>query len=319
MADQMPRKVFVVGGAGFIGSHLVDRLAESCIVTVYDDLSSGSQQFIEHHQGSSRFRFVQADVLDYDTLYEAMDGHDVVFHLAANPDARSSVADTRLDLRIGTLATFNVLEAMRLHGIRKLVFSSSGMVYGEPPFVPLSESYGPLLPISLYGASKLASEGLISAFCHTFGLQAWVFRFANIVGGRATHGVAFDLIGKLRKDPTQLEVLGDGKQEKSYVLVDDCVDAVLYGVEHSTNEVNLFHIGCDSTTDVATIADMVIEEMGLNGVKKVFTGGERGWRGDVPLMKLDVGKLNALGWCARWTSTEAVGMAIRRILGKPDD
>jgi UDP-glucose 4-epimerase len=312
------RKAFIVGGAGFIGSHLVDRLIASREVTVYDDMSSGRLAFLEHHRSSPSFRFVRGDALDFETLYDAMGGHDVVFHLAANPDARASITDTRLDLRLGTLATYNVLEAMRRHGIRRIVFSSSGTIYGDMPFHPIPESHGPVLPISLYGASKLASEGLISAFAHTFDMHAWIYRFTNIVGGRATHGVALDFITKLKADPSELEILGDGKQEKPYLLVDDCVGGILFGMSRAAEQVNLFHLSTNSTTTVGTIAHIVVEEMGLRGVNFRFAGGSRGWPGDIPLVNLDTSKMGRLGWTAQHTSDEAVRIAVRRILGKAD-
>lgn len=195
-------KAFITGGAGFIGSHLVDRLIiqENC-VTVYDNLSSGKEEFIRQHYANTRFRYVKSDLLDFSHLKENMRDYNIVFHLAANPNARLGNIKTKLDLEQNTMATYNVLESMRINGIKRIVFASSGTVYGITPDVSIDEDYGPLLPISLYGASKLACEGLISAFCHLFGIQAWIFRFGNIVGPRATHGVIFDLMDKLRRDP----------------------------------------------------------------------------------------------------------------------
>ncbi len=311
-------RCLVTGGAGFIGSHLVDRLAVEHQVTVYDNLSSGRREFIAHHLGRPGFRFVEADLLDLPTLKDALVGQDVVFHLAANPEAREGIQNTELDLRIGTIATHHVLEAMRQAGVGKLVFTSSGTVYGEMPAQPVAEDYGPLLPISLYGASKLASEGLIAAFSHLFGIQAWIFRLANIVGGRATHGVIFDFIHKLRHNPQELEILGDGAQRKPYLLVDECVDGMLFGLYNATDSVNLFHLGGDTTTNVMSIATIVTEEMGLSEARLRPTGGERGWPGDVPQCWLNVDKIGALGWQAQISSTEAVRIATRRILGKPD-
>jgi UDP-glucose 4-epimerase len=212
-------RYFVTGGAGFIGSHLVDRLIRKGEVTVYDNLSSGKREFIQHHLDNPDFSFIQADLLDFNRLIREMGEHDVVFHLAANPDARLGIQDTTLDLKQETLVTFNVLEAMRSNHIKKIVFSSSGTIYGETPKIPLPEDYGPILPISLYGAGKVASEALITAFCHTFDMQGWIYRFANIVGSRGTHGVIFDFIHKLNKNPSRLEILGDGTQEKPYLSV----------------------------------------------------------------------------------------------------
>jgi UDP-glucose 4-epimerase len=309
-------KAFVTGGAGFIGSHLVDRLIEEGGVTVYDNLSSGRREFIEHHLKKDDFEFVQADLLDLERVRSAMKGHNIVFHLAANPDARLGIANTDLDLNQETIATYNVLEAMRLNSINKIVFSSSGTIYGETPVIPLAEDYGPVLPISLYGAGKVASESLISAFCYTFDMQAWIFRFANIVGERGTHGVIFDFINKLKKKPHELEILGDGTQEKPYLHVGDCVEGIIFGLQNSNERVNVFNLGCDSSTDVTTIAKMVVAEMDLNEVRFKYTGGDRGWPGDVPQVRFNCDKINNLGWKARYTSDEAVRLAVRALVGE---
>lgn len=311
-------KFFISGGAGFIGSHLVDRLVSMGDVTVYDNLSSGKMEFIEHHLSGDNLHFIPADLLELGTLKEAMGNQDVVFHMAANPETRAGIKETDLDLKQGIITTYNVLEAMRVNQIKKIVFASSSTVYGETPAKPVAENYGPLQPISLYGASKLAGEGLITAFCHLFGMEAWIFRFANVVGARATHGVIFDFINKLRQNPGQLEILGDGTQKKPYIHVGDCVEGILLGLEHSAEPVNVFNLGHLSVTSVATIAAMVVEEMGLINVKFRYTGGDRGWPGDVPQVCLDVTKLEKLRWKARYTSDEAVRRAIREILGKPD-
>jgi len=308
---------FVTGGAGFIGSHLVDRLIdEGNQVTLYDNLSSGNEEFIKQHIGKDKFKFIEADLLDLEKVKEAIAGHDVVFHLAANPEARLAIENTELDLKQETIATYNVLEAMRVNGIKKIIFSSSGCIYGETPVIPLPEDYGPVLPISLYGAGKLASEGLISAFCHTFDMQAWIFRFANIVGGRATHGVIFDFINKLKRNSRELEILGDGKQCKPYLHVKDCVDGIIYGFRNSHDKVNVFNLGCSTATDVTTIARMLVDEMGLKAVKFKYTGGDRGWPGDVPQVRFNVDKINSLSWKAKYTSDEAVRKAIKDILRK---
>jgi UDP-glucose 4-epimerase len=310
-------RAFVTGGAGFIGSHLVDQLiAEGNFVSVFDNLSSGRRDFIQQHFGNDRFKFVEADLLDLDKVEKAAIGHDIVFHFAANPDARLGIENTELDLKQETIVTYNVLEAMRINKIKRIVFASSGTIYGETPIISLPENYGPLLPISLYGAAKLACEVLISAFCHTFSMQAWIFRFANIVGKRATHGVIYDFINKLKKNPTELEILGDGSQRKPYLHVDDCIDGVLHGFRNSPDKVNVFNLGCSTTTDVTTIAKFVVKEMRLDDVQFKYTGGDRGWPGDVPQVRLDVRKINRLGWKAHYISDEAVRKAIRDILEK---
>jgi UDP-glucose 4-epimerase len=306
-------RCFVTGGAGFIGSHLVDRLIEKGYsVTVFDNLSSGRAEFLKHH--TRNIKFVQSDLLDLQSVLASMKNHDAVFHLAANPDARLGLEHTDLDLKQETIATYNVLEAMRKNGIKKIVFSSSGTIYGETPVIPLTEDYGPVLPISLYGAGKVASEGLISAFCYTFGMQGWIYRFANVIGDRGTHGVIFDFIHKLRKNPHELEVLGDGTQEKPYIHVQECIDGILFGLDHSHDKVNVFNLGCDSSTDVTTIAHMVIDAMGLSDVKIRYTGGDRGWPGDVPQVRFNCNKINSLGWKARHTSDEAVRMTVEALV-----
>jgi UDP-glucose 4-epimerase len=256
---------------------------------------------------------VKADLLEKDVLEKSIAAHDVVFHLAAISDVRlglqkSDVATT------DTIATYNVLEAMRKTGIKQIVFSSSSTVYGEVKPIQLPEDYGPLLPISLYGAAKLASEGLISSFSHTFDMQGWIYRFANIVGERGTHGVIVDFIEKLRKNPKELEILGDGKQKKPYLYVKDCVEGILFGFEYSNEPINLFNLGCNSATQVTHIGEMVVEEMGLKDVRFRYTGGKRGWVGDVPQFQFDVTKIGELGWNARYTSDEAVRKAIRDVL-----
>ncbi len=308
-------KYFVTGGAGFIGSHLVDRLINYGEVTVYDNLSSGKMEFIEQHLGRTNFRFMQGDLLDFEALNQAIAGQVLVFHLAANPDVRAGITDTNLDLQQGVRATHNVLEAMRINHIARIVFASSSTVYGEAGTMPLDEDYSPLIPISLYGAAKLACEGFISAYCHLFDMQAWIFRFANVVGVRATHGVILDFINKLRQNPVRLEILGDGTQEKPYLHVSDCVDGILFGFENSQKQVNVFNLGVESSTDVTAIANMLVEAMGLSGVKFSYTGGDRGWRGDVPQLRYDITRMKRLGWKLGFTSEQAVERAIRDILG----
>ncbi|MBN1860899.1 MAG: NAD-dependent epimerase/dehydratase family protein [Candidatus Thermoplasmatota archaeon] len=308
-------KTFISGGAGFIGSHLADTLLRNGhSVTVYDNLSSGNTSFIQHNLTRKDFTFIQADLLNLNRVIKETKNHDVVFHLAANPHVRLGEKQTDLDLNQGIVATYNVLEAMRQNDIKKIVFSSSSVVYGETTEPSLPETYGPTLPISLYGAGKLGAEGLISAFCGTFDFHAWIYRFANVVGSRGTHGVIVDFIDKLRKNPKELEILGDGKQCKPYLYVSDCVEGILYGFTHAHDKVNLFNLSCDTTTTVTRIAEMVTEEMKLNNVSFNYTGGIRGWKGDVPRFQLDAGKINTLGWKATLSSDEAVRKAIKDVL-----
>lgn len=310
-------KVFMTGGAGFIGSHLVDKLlGDSNEVTVYDNLASGKVDWIKHHFGKPSFRFVEADLLDLETLKQAMKGHEVVWHLGANTDIPGGNKIPDLDLRNCTIATYNVLEAMSQNGISKLIFASSATVYGDAPPHQLSEAFGPLLPISLYGAGKLACEGLISAYCHLFDMQAWIFRFGNVIGARMGHGVIFDFIHKLEKNPQELEILGDSNQEKNYFMIEDCLEGMLCAFNNSKKQYDVFNLGSDTTVKVSTIAKIVVEEMGLKNVKFKYTGGKRGWPGDVPVVIYDISKMKALGWQPKHTSAEAVRIATRRLLGK---
>ncbi|HEU4758793.1 MAG TPA: NAD-dependent epimerase/dehydratase family protein [Dehalococcoidia bacterium] len=307
---------FVTGGAGFIGSHLSERLlAAGNAVTVFDNLSLGRTEWVQHLFAHPRFRFVKGDLRDTDAVRQAIAGHEVVFHLGANTDIPRGNEDPRIDLENDILATFTLLEAMRHHGIRRLAFASSSTVFGEPDVRPTPETVGPLLPISLYGAGKLACEGLISAYCHLFGMEAWMFRFGNVVGPRMGHGILHDFIAKLRRDPRRLEVLGDGNQEKNYFLVEDCIDGILYAMRHANGQsCDVFNLGCASTLKASEIARIVIEEMGLEDVDVHYTGGRRGWPGDVPVVIYDAGKMKRLGWQAGHTSAEAVRAALRRIL-----
>lgn len=309
-------KHFITGGAGFIGSHLVDRLVgEGNLVTVYDNLASGRKDNIEYHEGKPNFRFIQADLLDCETLKEAMKGHEVVWHLGANTDIRTGNRITDLDLNNCTIATRNVLEAMRANNIDKMLFASTACVYGDASPVALDETFGPLLPINLYGAGKLACEGLISAYCHLFKMQAWIFRFGNVVGARMSHGVIYDFIQKLRKNPQELEILGDGNQEKNFFMVEDCIDGMLCAFQKSSQQCDVYNLGCNSYTNVTRIAQIVVEEMGLSDVKFRYTGGRRGWLGDAPIVHFDVEKMKKLGWEPRYSSDGAVRLAARHLLG----
>jgi UDP-glucose 4-epimerase len=307
-------KCFVTGGAGFIGSHLVDRLlTEGHEVTVFDNLSSGKKAFIAHHFDNERFLFLKADLLNKKRLEKEIKNHDVVFHIAANPDVRSGPDDPSMAEK-DMQATYNLLDAMRKTHVKKIVFSSSSVIYGETPAEPLKEDYGPLLPISVYGAAKLASEGLISSFAHTFDMQAWMFRFANVVGMRGTHGVIVDFIHKLRKNPQELEILGDGEQKKPYLYVTECVDGFMHGFKAAGDQLNVFNLGVDSTTKVTRIAEILVEEMGLENVDFKYTGGTRGWKGDVPHFQFDISKIKNIGWQPKHSSDEAVRKAIKDLL-----
>jgi len=310
-------KILVTGGAGFIGSHLVDHLIEKGNkVTVFDNLSSGKMGFIENHLENPDFTLIKGDLLDQEAIEKACEGIDFVCHVAANPDVRLGASDTRVHLDQNILSTYNLLEAMRKNNTKKIAFTSTSTVYGEASIMPTPEDYGPLIPISLYGASKLACEAFITSYSHTFDMQAWIFRFANIVGPRSTHGITVDFIKKLWKNASLLEILGDGKQEKSYLHVSECVDAILFLIENSKEKVNIFNIGSEDTISATEIGKVVIEEMGLFNVEFTYTGGNRGWKGDVPRMRLGIEKMKSLGWRPVYTSERSIRETARALLGE---
>jgi len=310
------RSILVTGGAGFIGSHLVERLLLDNEVTVLDNFSSGRIEFLEPYRDIPDFHLLTGDLMNPKILDNAVSGKDFIFHLAANPDVKLGSEDTHVHLEQNVLATYNLLEAMRKNDVRQMAFTSTSTVYGEAAQVPTPEDYGPLLPISLYGASKLSCEALISSYCHTFQMQSWIYRFANIVGERGTHGVLVDFIRKLRENSGKLEILGSGKQRKSYLEVKDCIRAMIHAVEHSSGEVNVFNIGSEDSVDVTEIADIVVGQMGLDGVEYNYTGGidGRGWRGDVKLMLLSIEKIKRLGWSPELGSARALEVAVRALL-----
>ena len=309
-------RYFVTGGAGFIGSTMVDRLLsdERNEVTVYDNFCSGQESYIEHHFSDKRFRLVRGDTLDIGRLKDALAGHEFVFHFAANPDIAKSMIETDLDLKQTIIATYNLLEAMRVNGVKKIAYSSGSGVYGDVGLTETPEDFGPLLPISMYGASKLGAEGLISAFCHMFDIQAWIYRFANVVGQRQTHGVGYDFIRKLKKDPHKLEILGDGTQSKSYIHVSDIINAMHFVINNTHDSRNIFNVATDDYITVNQIAGIVAEEMGLKDVKIQFTGGDRGWKGDVPVVRFNIEKVHRLGWQAKHTAGEAIRLSIKEML-----
>ncbi|MEZ5335097.1 MAG: NAD-dependent epimerase/dehydratase family protein [Methanolobus sp.] len=307
--------ILITGGAGFIGSHVTDRLVEmGNKVTVFDNLSSGRMEFLEENIDNPDFIFVEGDLLDTETIENACKGIDMVFHIAANPDVRLGVSDTKVHFDQNITATYNLLEAMRKNNVRNLAFTSTSTVYGEAKVIPTPEDYGPLVPISLYGASKLACEALITSYSHTFDMNSWIFRFANIIGDRGTHGIIVDFIEKLRNNPRELEILGDGKQSKSYLHVRECVDAMVFSVSGSNEEVNIFNIGSEDVINPTRIGEIIVEEMGLCDVKFNYTGGSRGWKGDVPKMMLSIDQLKELGWKNEWESERSVRETVRALL-----
>jgi UDP-glucose 4-epimerase len=308
-------KHFVTGGAGFIGSHLVERiLADGNEVTAYDNLSSGKKENLETCFENTHFKFIQDDLLNCDALNKAAAGHTTVWHLGANTDIQKGNQSPDYDLQNGTIATFNVLKAMRINKINQIGFASSSTVYGESSSTVLSETYGPLLPISLYGAGKLAGEAFISAYSHLYGIKAVIFRFANVIGTRMGHGVIHDFIKKLKNNNTELEILGDGTQEKPYFLVEDCVEGMLIALEKTSTSCEVYNLGNDSSTSVKKVAEIVVEEMLLKNVTFKYTGGKRGWPGDIPVVHYNVKKIKRLGWNSKHSSDDAVQIATKRLL-----
>lgn len=299
-------RCFVTGAAGFIGSSLVDRLlAAGHHVVGYDNFSTGLRSFLDGARSQSRFELVEGDVLDRPGLTAAMDGADTVFHLAANADVRFGTEHPGRDLEQNTVATFNVLEAMRATGARRIAFSSTGSVYGEPSVFPTPEEAPFPVQTSLYGASKLAGEGLIAAYAEGFGLQGFIFRFVSILGERYTHGHVFDFYRSLQNDPSRLRVLGDGRQRKSYLYVGDCVDAILLALEKAPDRVNIFNLGTDEYCEVNQSIGWITEHLGVRPALE-YTGGERGWIGDSPFIFLDCRRIRALGWAPSLTIREGV-------------
>lgn len=310
-------KILVTGGAGFIGSHLVDSLLKAGNeVIAVDNLSLGRQDNIEEALKNSKFKFEQFDILDKDKLFELFkkEKFEVVFHLAANSDIAVSHSNPNIDFENTFETTYITLLAMKEFGVKKLVFASTSAIYGDTS-EKIDESFGPLFPVSHYGASKLASEAFISSFCENYGIKAWITRFPNVAGERATHGVIFDFIQKLRKNPKQLEVLGNGEQIKPYLYVKDLVDAILFVYKNTDEKINFFNIGVESRTKVKEIAQMVVEEIG-SGAEIKYTGGDRGWIGDVPEFRYNLDKIHKLGWSAKNSSNEAVRKSIKYILEK---
>jgi len=300
--------ILITGGAGFIGSHLVDDfIIKGKNVTVLDNLSSGKSDFLKDHIKNPHFKFIQGDLLNTVDLKNAFKNKiDLVIHLAANPDISKGIEDPTLDFKQTIIATFNLLMKMKEKKVNKIIFFSGSGVYGDLGKKYASENFGPLLPVSMYGASKLSAEALVSAFSHLFGIQAWIFRPANIVGNRTTHGVIFDFIRKLKKNPHKLTILGDGKQSKSYLYTDDVLEAVWIALKKTGKPINIFNISSKSFVTVNEIAEIVIKQMGLNNVQIVHTGGKIGWPGDVPIVRIDSKKLHDLGWQPKFSSIDAV-------------
>jgi UDP-glucose 4-epimerase len=299
-------KAFVTGAAGFIGSQLVDRLLSAGHAVIgFDNFSTGFGEFLDAARQCPQFRLVEGDVLDFDALARAVAGCDFVFHLAANADVRFGPDRPRRDLEQNTLATSNVLEAMRAGGVRKIAFPSTGSVYGEPEIFPTPEDAPFPVQTSLYAASKLAAEGLISAYAAAYGFQGWIFRFVSILGERYTHGHVFDFYKQLLEHPGRLDILGDGHQRKSYLYIHDCIDAILLAIEKASEPVNVLNLGTDEYCEVNDSIRWITERLGVAPALH-YGGGTRGWVGDSPFIFLDCSRVRALGWCPQLTIRDGI-------------
>jgi UDP-glucose 4-epimerase len=312
-------RFFLAGGAGFIGSHFTDRLLADPaveVVTLFDNFSSGREWHYSHHQGDARLRVIHGDVKDLAALERTMTGHDVVIHLASNPDIARAVTEPDIDFREGTYLTQQILEAMRRSGVPRLLYASGSGVYGDLGELEATEDLGPLIPVSTYGASKLAGEALIASYCAMFGITACAFRFGNVVGRRQTHGVGFDFVRRLRQQPDRLRILGDGRQSKSYIYVEDVVEAVLMAHQKTSKSFEVYNVATGDYITVNEIARLALEVSGLSDeeVQLEYTGGDRGWKGDVPVVRLNTDRIRGLGWNCRRTSQQALCVSMHSML-----
>lgn len=310
-------KAFVTGAAGFIGSNLVDRLlTDGHEVVGYDNYSTGLARFLENALPNPRFRMIKGDLLNATAMGEAMAGCDFVFHLAANADVRFGTDDPRRDLDQNTIATFNVLDTMRAANIKRIAFSSTGSIYGEPALFPTPEDVAFPVQTSFYGASKLGAEGFISAYCEGFGFQGFIFRFVSILGERYTHGHVFDFVRRLQRDSSELHILGNGRQRKSYLYVQDCVDAILMAIERFTDRINIINLGTDDYCEVLDSVGWITKRLGLVP-RLTFSGGDRGWIGDNPFIFLDCSKMRALGWVPTLSIREGIERTVDYLVANP--
>jgi UDP-glucose 4-epimerase len=310
-------RAFVTGCAGFIGSSLADRLLrDGHEVVGYDNLSTGQDRFIAPARASAKFSLVRGDILDPPALTAAMAGCDFVFHFAANADVRFGTDHPRRDLEQNTIGTFHVLDAMRVNGVKRIAFSSTGSVYGEAPVFPTPEDAPFPVQTSLYGAAKAAGEGMIQAFCEGFGMQGWIFRFVSILGERYSHGHVFDFYRSLRADPTRLRILGNGKQRKSYLYIQDCIAAMLCAIERAGGKVNIFNLGTDEYCEVNDSVGWICEALGI-APERSYTGGDRGWIGDNPFILLDCRRIRALGWAPTLTIRDGILNTLRYLQDNP--
>jgi len=311
-------RYFLVGGAGFIGSHFTDRLLSdpsTTLVTLYDNFSSGREWHFEHHVKDSRLRVIRGEVENLDCLTKAISGHDIVIHLASNPDIARAATEPEIDFYQGTALTNNVVESMRRASVPRLLYASGSGVYGDLGELEAYEDYGPLIAVSTYGASKLSGEALIASYCYMFGLTACAFRFGNVVGARQTHGVGFDFVRRLVADPTRLRILGDGRQSKSYIHVSDVVSAVLHANVHEMDDFKTFNVATGDYITVNEIAEVAVEIVGLENTPTFeYTGGNRGWKGDVPVVRLNTDRIKDLGWRCQLSTREALKQSISSLL-----
>lgn len=319
--DRPLRRVEVVGGAGFIGSHFVDRLLADHsveVVRVYDNFSSGREWHLSGHVDDSRLEVIKGDVADLDVLVESMAGIETVIHLASNPDIARAATEPAVDFDHGTLLTHHVVEAMRRAEVRRILYASGSGVYGDLGEAEPDEDYGPLVPVSTYGASKLAGESLIASYCYMFDLAGVAFRFGNVVGPRQTHGVGFDFVRRLLAEPSELTILGDGSQSKSYVHVSDVIDAVLLAATADLPPFAVFNVATGDYITVREIAELAVNAVGLQPGSSMFsyTGGDRGWRGDVPIVRLNTDRIRALGWVNTRTTKQALADSLAAMLGE---
>jgi UDP-glucose 4-epimerase len=309
----LSKKYFIVGGAGFIGSHLVNTLLKDAnvFVKIYDNFSSGKMFHLEDDIKNKNLEIIKADVKDLDELISAMNGSDVVFHFASNPDISKAISQPDIDFWEGTYLTNNVIESMRINKVKNLIYASGSGVYGDTGHIETNENYSPMIPISTYGASKLSCEALLSSYSFMFDINAAAFRFANVVGPHQTHGVGYDFIRKLLNNNYELDILGDGTQSKSYIYVYDVINALLLVEKNHLKGYSYFNVATEDHITVNEIADIVVEVMNLKDVKYKHTGGDRGWKGDVPIVRLKSDKIRNLGWKNKLNSFEAIRESVK--------
>jgi UDP-glucose 4-epimerase len=319
MSQPAIQRICVVGGAGFIGGHFVDRLLASDAteeLTVYDNFSSGREWHLSAHQADARLNIIKGDVRDLEDLVAAMNGHDTVIHLASNPDIARAMTDPAVDFDQGTLLTHHVAEAARRCGVAVVLYASGSGVYGDLGEREVSEDYGPLVPVSTYGASKIAGEALLASYAAMFGMTARAFRFGNVVGPRQTHGVGFDFIRRLLENPHRLRILGNGQQSKSYIHVDDVIEAVLTAARVAAEAFSVFNVATGDYVTVTEIAELAVDVAGLpaGSTEFEYSGGDRGWKGDVPVVRINTDRIRALGWKNERTGRHALRASMESML-----